>query len=619
MQVNLPVDPKDPTNTFQIPNAASSLIDNSVVRRTNSAAQNSLGCLGTIVAALKHVFKWLASIPSKIVELFKKCFSCVPKQTTSLPLSLDKIDPKVVQGLLESFEVENFILESAIMGLKFDSVKDYKQILNLKFQLNQNELHEELYMIATSDHKIKLDIIKKSREVLEGALENKLQENASSYEIIRKAYDGLIAIGKIRPSPYQEPLKLSDFAKEDAKTLALIKSLTRPPSYKNDKNNCWFHSTLELLWTWGLPFSELIKKKTKELDDLKDLEIKHDYEKHPKYLLNALKAYMMAMDTGNIELIRSNAENVQQNVMQTCKNLNQVGRQQDAAEFLQFILSFLTEELSTDKNPKPNPFFEIETTREELGKKIGAKKQVYNPQPMNFLHLDIHDKTSFSDILKANFEKIENTNPNNTAPINGFQISHYSEQQKIIGTPPAFIFVQMKRFDFPSEEVLAMDPEIKKAQEDLLITQTAKDLMKQYPYLFTDFASAKVGAIGQLEHDHDELPGNPVVQKISTHIEFPKDLKVNWGPAFGEKTSNDPYYNYVLRGAIIHEGESSTKGHYTAAVVGTNPSNGKKQWFECNDVGSKVDPVIVDKARDIAGDAYIFYWERVQKETPRPK
>lgn len=228
---------------------------------------------------------------------------------------------------------------------------------------------------------------------------------------------------------------------EESKNLELIQALVMPPKYKNENNNCWFHSALELLWGMGPDFSDLVDKKIEEVKNLKkiDNEWQQYFTPDHEILLNSLKDFETAMDSGNRADLYKAKTKIQAASMKLFPTLKDLGRQQDSGEFLNEIFSFLT-----------TPLFQIETTVKGLGD-LAALSQVRQPNPDNTLKLYFHNETSLQKIIDANFSAKKFDAP---TTINDVQVPAYEEKQKILSEiPPNFLLVMLIRFDHQNRKI----------------------------------------------------------------------------------------------------------------------------------------------------------------------
>lgn len=98
------------------------------------------------------------------------------------------------------------------------------------------------------------------------------------------------------------------------------------------------------------------------------------------------------------------------------------------------------------------------------------------------------------------------------------------------------------------------------------------------------------------------------IEKDDQVIEFPLILTIPSECILGESVTNNNY-NYKLYGYIIHEGSSTSSGHYTA-VVHTDSGSNEGQWFYLSDTRVKE----ISKSRALDGETYspyLLFYQRI--------
>lgn len=577
-----------------------------------------------IQGCFKKAIKWLKSIPNQITKVFKRTVpsnqtlqisdplekplpqslinSQIPKEKEELKkpnLPQETSEPIPAQ---ENNEVVSIPQTHEIIRTADNTAKELeKRIENLEKEENKEVLEEQLKAGLNAIQEIKNPSgrAKPKIEQLRNkliALQNKLKEQF---------------IGKTPEKPIEV---------EEAKTRELIEALVMPPGFKNEYNNCWFHSSMEFLWAWNPYFSNLIKAKFEKMMELheKNMPLKHDYPQDPKILIKALYDFNVAMEAGNRDLMGSIADKIQfYTRLLHPDDLAEFGEQQDSATFLQFILNFLTEKINDDGTIEQRFFLNHLTARKGLNGQDHLK-QIYQPQGLHIVQLPMNGKSNFQELLNENFSLHEVNDPKNPVPIGGCQIHHFLEQDRLksIGASlPEFIFVQVKRFEYPTlEEKQRAREELKTLQRSMIL-ERAKQIQETPPPEGYD-RETLLDALQQLRAEGvwPELEEGP--KKIETFLNFSENHVVNFGRPFGEENAKNPDYDYVLKGTIIHSGGMDF-AHYTANIMATNPETGKDQWCHCNDINASITPISEQEALKSNGNGYLFYFEKVQKKASK--
>ncbi len=643
------------------------------IRVTDSIAKKAMMGLRRCCAIKKYFnrfIQWIRSIPNRITQLFQRQHPQnqkinnppqfpAPKNPAlnNAPVeqsiqnnkneskNAPKIDRETLNFFIHSLNAEAGILKDEIYNLEFNTLEDFRHIEELKSKIHDKRLfisELEALLKDTKEEKIS-EKVRKQFDNLHLAFETKLSENQEALETLKEAQDALNQSAEQPNTPdpdinevypprkkrvrrkrmlNQAPKpdnKLHNLLKRDTEnqsSLDLIKNLITPPSYENAYNNCWFHASLEILWLWNPHFSNLIKKKVDQINSLNPgVKFNHGYPVDPMILLEALQAFTDAMDSGRIDAVRLAADQMQNAVRILAPNLRDFGRQQDAEEFLQFILSFLTDEIGNDGKVKPKTFFNMETTRQGCG--IHKNLTGVFSAPQHILRLEIKDNLNFQNILNDNFAKAEVNDPENPIPIGKSQITHYQEQQKISSQPPEFFFVQMKRFEFPSREEVIHELTRVAVEKKKIIDSAAKSIIAKRKEKKKEMNPdvARVLAEDSLKNRGLLPEFNLQARKKDALIEFPENHKINFAAAFGADSDN-PAFTYEMRGAILHHGNSVAAGHYTANVIGTCPEGenvGSDQWFHCNDAGAIVTPQTPQEVKN--GEGYVYFFVKVDQSS----
>lgn len=574
---------------------------------------------------VKHLFerawKWIKSISHKITGLFKKHhLHAVTKSNKSLleisaPLAIKKVegskkekttrsmnsDKMTVSTIVHSLKTELGILQDDINHLKLENLDDYRHLKEIQAQIKEQIafLSESSDLLSNPDDNKTVDELKTAFKELDKDLKSKMDANQP---IINKL---MRASGIVKSKKRKREAQLSN---------ALIKNLVTPPRYVNSDNNCWHHASLQLLWVWNPYFSDLLKEKMAQLDQLKKsgIKLRHEYPADPIILLEALQALNDAMDSGKLKAIRLAADQIQRAVAKFDRDFQEEGQQQDPADALLIILNLISVNINADGTLSNGSFFEVEKRCEGLGK-YKKLKENFSDKINYILQLPmVKNKTSFQEILNSTFLKETVNDPKNSKLIEGTQVPHFTIKTKI-KKPPEFLFVHMKRFEYSTHEEIKKEMARVNEEKKQMISDQVKKLMSGSDKI-DDLEVAKITAEEQLK---DEFPRPDIgSKKIETPIDFPANHQINFASAFGVEKSKNSDYTYELRGVILHSGDLEY-GHYTANVVATNPKNGKEQWFHCNDQGSKIDPISNEEALNGNSNGYIYYFVKVKKNNTK--
>lgn len=217
--------------------------------------------------------------------------------------------------------------------------------------------------------------------------------------------------------------------------LKVIKAMVVPPKFSNKNNNCWFHAALQILWSMGPHFQDLVNSKLKQVSQ-KDYDWRKEYSRNPMPLLNSLKKLAYEIDNGNTEGIFDATEKLQKAVMHFFPDFVELNRHQDSGEFLLQIFAFFSAtfyELSTQNTCAIEGLEDISTERKEKG---------------SIINLHFEDERDLQTILDKNFSRKRVTDEENPTIIQDIPVADYYTKTKIVSaTPPEFLFVMLVRFE----------------------------------------------------------------------------------------------------------------------------------------------------------------------------
>lgn len=577
----------------------------------------------------KRIVKWIKSIPTALLGIFKRLF-CKHKVAAAAATPVNEkliqkkesLSPEIISRVLQSLKNEKSNLHAEVKRLKFASIEDWLTLNDLETQIyNGIEVLAELNLLLDSSEKETktLKNILDQFNTLKNYFENKRKSNAPAIKKLKQAADYMYKslsqeeLETVKKNP-QSLITLIEAAEKKCeqasldhqKSQELIQTLLTPPKFKNEANNCWFHSALQILWTMGPDFTRMVHDRVAKRDELANREMEqediieamwgnkyNEDELDPLPLLDALRDYVKAVEAGDSKSTEAGERAVQRAAINLFPTLRTPGRQQDPNEFLIELFDFLA----------PAPFFDFSETASGEGDLSYLKKE--EKKPASILNLLLKNQNEFQTILNNNFlpeRQLE------SRPINGKPVPSWIKQDKIVanGPPPEFLFVQLMRAEqLPHQEILAQEKNI----EDQ-INEFAQSLRSKDENL--DEETARIIA-KQMLSDEDLLPEIVAVRKNTTRVTLPNNNRIDFSKAFGLNESH-PSYQYELHGTITHHGMDGSVGHYTANIRGTNPKNGKNTWFECDDCPSndpKADPMNYQNALTSNQDAYLFYFRRV--------
>lgn len=559
-----------------------------------------------------------------------------PINDQQIETAAQKPEPNGTALDINHFQREAEALAQKTQNLNFDSLDVIDEISDIQSQIESNLLliDELKHTKTTRKSRRTIQNIHNQFQNLKNNLERKFQSQSTVFDDF--AFENQSLTDENTPQAPEDDRPLS-------KQEEVARNQRVPPTFSNQGNNCWFHSTMEFLWSWKPYFSNLIKEKNANmLQNLKaqDMQEANTELRDSENLLKALSDFNDAMVTGDNKKLQAATVRIQNSVIKMFPELQQAGRQQDAEAFLNFILGFLMERVQEDGTTAVQPFLKIKTTRRGLDP---GQEHLFKEKTETALLQVFHmkNKSSFQEILDANF--VEEENYTDPTIMNGVDVDHYSEKLKIDNeTPPEFIFIHMARFIFPSREELKEQEAKINEQRKTLVQQILdgkqnvsgsrrKRRSKKTSVETAEAVSQEAlseeskkeqaenkrkedikAAITQLKAQHKWPEVDRRGRKINTSIKFPEDHKVNFAAAFGAEDPSDPNYIYELRGAIVHEGESLEVAHYTSNVVSIDPSTGKDQWYHCDDRGSIVKEVTNQIASEKNGNGYIYYFQKVK-------
>ncbi|MBS4165811.1 MULTISPECIES: hypothetical protein [unclassified Neochlamydia] len=272
---------------------------------------------------LNAIVTWLKSIPSKIFNLFRCCLKdthedfdefveddeeeyigrrvsqemqIFPHPTNST--SIDKKAPPII---------ENPLIQKAFL----DELE--ANVLQLKLKVELLEIEPEVNNEALKKAKSKINnFLDKISNLPPSLKKGETSKKINAWKETLKTTQAkleLLSSAQQRGSPLKIESGFADLLQrvknslEVAKGHEVKKLLSIPPAFKNKKNNCWFHASIQLLWAMGDSFHQLVAEKYqersiladtyhKEMDEYKEslLSYQTKCEQHKQSLLDQLKA-----------------------------------------------------------------------------------------------------------------------------------------------------------------------------------------------------------------------------------------------------------------------------------------------------------------------------------------
>lgn len=339
---------------------------------------------------------------------------------------------------------------------------------------------------------------------------------------------------------------------------------------------------------------------------------------NPILLLDTLKLLSKAMQFGTHEDIRREAAEFKRAFIGSQAFINH-GSQEDAPEFLDILLDFLSEkesliDLRTERKGIPG------TEHQGLSwdSDIHAKE---NDRIFHVLKLPFPEgKDHFQDILNDYFT-LKDVKDKYTKPLYGEdkdaepkQTHHYSEKTSLKNpeNPANFLLIQMIRHDHPTKEQMEKERDAVDEKNKKRIQERAAKLHETNDYKTHPLQVAELAAQAQLSKERGGLlqyNENDRAKKIETLLKFPEDFRINLAESYGIKDPQNTNYIYEVKGVVIHTG-----AHYVANARGIHPKNGQPQWYHADDAARhKVIYLSQSQALESGGGAYSLYLERVTK------
>ena len=211
----------------------------------------------------------------------------------AIPDLVKNADPAVLKTFFVYWDLAAKKINNKIALMKFKTVDDLRKYYNISFALRENlEQLSSLKTVLTApdiaeDVKKAAEIeFKKLSEKL-GAADRVFKEKCDEKkDKIRKLQEA----AKIVKAHQNDQVKAiayvpSAFLEDIKKQKAVHSKHVPPPLQNNGRNNCWFHAVLEMLWSMGDDFHQMVNEMVKN----KDILVK-DYQKelawHQKNLVD---------------------------------------------------------------------------------------------------------------------------------------------------------------------------------------------------------------------------------------------------------------------------------------------------------------------------------------------
>lgn len=266
--------------------------------QVNDVAQKVLKnkcCCSKVGDFFTKIITWFKEIASKISRFFHDCFNNENDGDSTYSDSDYETESDNINPLLNLEDVPHLRKHKDALAVTFEDIRAEIEIV--KAELHNLSPEDGKEKTESIDKKIAQ--IKKALTLLEKAATGGAEKN--TFYILRNNYlninyDFKSILRNNHEASKNKKLATAHIEAPKATPAAVLeRQKNTPPAFKNGDvygNNCWFHSTMELVWAMGDDFHQMIEEKEKERPQMED-EYNRAYE---QYLAGPFNQYQEELE-----------------------------------------------------------------------------------------------------------------------------------------------------------------------------------------------------------------------------------------------------------------------------------------------------------------------------------